>query len=462
MHTSSPHRRIAAGSIVALFAALTLALISSNSISLAAPAQVEDCQLFPETGFSACGKFLTYWKNNGALAQQGFPISNVFEEKNADPPAGDGKVHRVQYFQRARFEEHTENAAPYDVLLGLLGAEQYSINHTVSAEVIFPGECQTFAETGQRVCGKFLTYWRNHGGLAQQGLPVSDAFFEKNAEPPAGDGKTHVVQYFQRARFEEHTENAAPYNVLLGLVGTEQYKAKYESQPPATTQPSGGNTLPAIACLGSRTVTAADSGVNYCISNQSPAQYSDVTVYGRLVVAGQAISNITMHTRWNYKTTTAYQDCQTDSQAVGACARNINAATPGYTVLVDIAFEYGGKTYGAQTSFTPGGSSNLPPAPTPTPTPTPTTTVTFISVQGGSPGATASVTVQTAANAGCSITYVTPKGTVSQAQGLGDKTAGGDGRVSWSWKIGTGTAPGTGSVTVTCNGVSATTDITIS
>lgn len=103
-------------------AALSLALFSGSQLH-----QVEaqaDCQTFPETGFKVCGKFLSYWNTHGGLAQQGFPISDVFEEKNADPPAGDGKVHKVQYFQRARFEEHLENQPPYDTLLGLLGGEQ--------------------------------------------------------------------------------------------------------------------------------------------------------------------------------------------------------------------------------------------------------------------------------------------------------------------------------------------------
>jgi hypothetical protein len=59
------------------------------------------------------------------LAQQGYPISEIFDEQNAPPPAGDGQVHKVQYFQRARFEEHLENQPPNDVLLGLLGSEQY-------------------------------------------------------------------------------------------------------------------------------------------------------------------------------------------------------------------------------------------------------------------------------------------------------------------------------------------------
>jgi hypothetical protein len=102
-------------------AALSIAFLSATFTPATA---AEDCQTFAETGFKTCGKFLAYWKSHGGLAQQGFPISDVFEEKNSDPPAGDGKVHKVQYFQRARFEEHLENQPPYDVLLGLLGAEQ--------------------------------------------------------------------------------------------------------------------------------------------------------------------------------------------------------------------------------------------------------------------------------------------------------------------------------------------------
>lgn len=100
------------------------------------------------------------------------------------------------------------------------------------------------------------------------------------------------------------------------------------------------------------------------------------------------------------------------------------------------------------------------PAPTPAP-PAQATSVTFVAVQGGRPGQSASVTVQTSPKAQCSITYYVPSGRVSTAQGLENKTAGSNGRVSWSWKIGTNTKPGTGSVEVTCNGVSASAPIQI-
>ncbi len=35
------------------------------------------------------------------------------------------------------------------------------------------------------------------------------------------DGKAYTVQYFERARFEWHPENPAPYDVLLGQFGRQ-------------------------------------------------------------------------------------------------------------------------------------------------------------------------------------------------------------------------------------------------
>jgi hypothetical protein len=56
------------------------------------------------------------------------------------------------------------------------------------------GGCQTFSETGKTVCGRSLQYWQSHGGLAQHGLPFSDALGEVSEV----DGKTYTAQYFER------------------------------------------------------------------------------------------------------------------------------------------------------------------------------------------------------------------------------------------------------------------------
>src|SRR6185503_1023334 len=90
-----------------------------------APAQKpnsgEGSRLFPETGKRLGGIFLDYWEKNGGLPQQGFPISDEFQERSAL----DGKVYTVQYFERAVFEAHPENQPPYNVLLSQLGTVQF-------------------------------------------------------------------------------------------------------------------------------------------------------------------------------------------------------------------------------------------------------------------------------------------------------------------------------------------------
>lgn len=73
---------------------------------------------FTETGHNLGERFLAYWQANGGLAQFGFPLSEEFEQWLED-----GKVHRVQYFERARFEHHPDNQPPFDVLLGQLGRQ---------------------------------------------------------------------------------------------------------------------------------------------------------------------------------------------------------------------------------------------------------------------------------------------------------------------------------------------------
>src|SRR5438874_1857332 len=85
------------------------------------------------------------------------------------------------------------------------------------------GGSRYFPETGHTVQGRFLEYWTTNGGLAQQGYPLTDEFQEVSDL----DGKPYIVQYFERAVFEKHPENARPYDVLLSQLGTFQYKRKY-------------------------------------------------------------------------------------------------------------------------------------------------------------------------------------------------------------------------------------------
>jgi hypothetical protein len=184
-----------------------------------------DQRCFPETGFCIAGRIRQYWEQNGGLPVFGFPIGPQRAETI------EGRELQVQWFERNRLELHPENARPYDVLLGRLGADALARQgrdwQAFPQSGPLPG-CRFFAETGQSVCGLILERWRASGveidgrpgkveaeSLALLGLPLSPLQTETI------EGKTLQVQWFERGRLELHPENAPPFNVLLGLLGRE-------------------------------------------------------------------------------------------------------------------------------------------------------------------------------------------------------------------------------------------------
>ena len=173
---------------------------------------------FEQTGFWVQGPFRQYWETNGGLFIFGYPITGVFMDS-------DGLY--KQYFERAIFEWHPENAGtPYEVLLQRLGAIRTAGREGEAPfqrlNVAPDQNCDFYGETGHRLCFGFRSYWEKFGGLANFGYPLSEEFTERNGAPPAGNGQEYTVQYFERARFEYHPEYAGTkYEVLLGLLGTE-------------------------------------------------------------------------------------------------------------------------------------------------------------------------------------------------------------------------------------------------
>ena len=75
-----------------------------RATSTSAPATVpgSGTRAFPQTGNAVNGLFLAYWDERGALAQQGYPISPVMQERSDL----NGQTYAVQYFERAAFEYH--------------------------------------------------------------------------------------------------------------------------------------------------------------------------------------------------------------------------------------------------------------------------------------------------------------------------------------------------------------------
>ena len=201
-----------------------LAVLLSVPAAGASASSSADSQCFPETGQCVEGRFLDYWNAHGGLAINGYPLTPARQEKLED-----GQYYLVQWFERVRMEYHPENADPqYQVLLGQFGRSIHPPDPPVAEQ---PGATY-FAATGHNVSGGFLAYWQANGGLAQFGYPLSEVFHET-----LENGQGYDVQYFERARFEYHPENAAPNDVLLGQFGRRLLNAPWG--PVLTPLPNG-------------------------------------------------------------------------------------------------------------------------------------------------------------------------------------------------------------------------------
>jgi len=76
-------------------------------------------QFFPQTSHTVSNAFLRFFASHSGVGVLGYPISEEMPDV-----LGDGAVHTVQYFQRARMEYHPELAGKSgEVSLGLLGDE---------------------------------------------------------------------------------------------------------------------------------------------------------------------------------------------------------------------------------------------------------------------------------------------------------------------------------------------------
>jgi len=185
---------------------------------------------FRETGYPVTGRFWEAWQGGRSFEESlyinGLPITPARDEVSPT----DGKTYRTQWFERARYEQHPQNAPPNDVLFGLLGvpAALSRQNEAPFRSVANPGAgAQWIPQTGHTVGDNsegglaIVAFWSQRGDVRQFGLPLSQPFMEADKE----DGKSYLVQYFERQRFEYHPEyKGTRFEVLLGRLGAEQVK----------------------------------------------------------------------------------------------------------------------------------------------------------------------------------------------------------------------------------------------
>ncbi len=204
------------------------------------PARAEP-RCFPEVApaIQHCidGRFRSYWEAQGGLPVFGYPISGEYQVQT-----GNGNI-TVQQFERVRMELHPTNAPPHDVLLSHLGKEALIQQGWGGSPPQAPRDgCRFFEQTGQNLCSPFLDTWQSYGldfghpgvsaeeSIALFGLPLTPA--TPTTDP---SGASYTVQWFERARFEDHGEQG----VLLGLLGRE-----VGTTPPANTGGTSGAVPP--------------------------------------------------------------------------------------------------------------------------------------------------------------------------------------------------------------------------
>lgn len=203
----------------------------------------EDERCFSETVYCIRGPIREFWERYGGISVFGAPISYL------QPQRVEGRVLLVQWFERNRLELHPEG-----VMLGRLGDEalQQQGRSWHDFPTSGPQEGCRYFDIGYNVCDDILAAWQSNGlpgtfdpNVALFGIPLSPQQPER-----LSDGNWYHAQWFERARFELHPENPPPYNVLLGLLGSEV-------QCPGVIDPKNSGIRPG-KCFNHREVAEFD------------------------------------------------------------------------------------------------------------------------------------------------------------------------------------------------------------
>lgn len=147
----------------------------------------------------------------------------------------------------------TSKTAGYNFVLNVTTTPAAAVTPTPSAASSY-----TFKETGFTVSGDFWTAWQSGRSFVDSlfinGLPLTEA----RDEVSPTDGKRYKTQWFERARIEYHPENQAPYNVLLGLLGSAAVQSR-QSEAPFKAVANPGSSLRWFSQTG-HTVGDASAG----------------------------------------------------------------------------------------------------------------------------------------------------------------------------------------------------------
>jgi len=214
------------------FLVIILAVVSLISFRVSAAQSVPDSLYFPETGFTVQGEFLEKYQSAvNPLLLYGYPITDAFVAPDSSPAAG----LLIQYFQRARFEYHTESSPGDRVVVSSLGIYLYDLEQLDSKTITAASHpaCRYFAATQHQTCYAFLKFFDTNGGVDQFGNPISE-IITLNGQ---------LVQYFEKARFEWHPERASGKRVTLTNLGQIYFNFYEKALPPFEPGNTGDNLV---------------------------------------------------------------------------------------------------------------------------------------------------------------------------------------------------------------------------
>ncbi|MGE5251553.1 MAG: hypothetical protein ACM3QS_15230 [Bacteroidota bacterium] len=306
------------------FSALLLAFSVLSFTWLPSHAQTGDFQYFDQTGHNVHGEFLQFYRHaEDPTLLYGYPIT----EEYTRPDGLD-----VQYFQRARFELHSDLPAGQRVVLTRLGRDMYVPSTQVN--IYSPLACRYYAETGYSVCFEFWDFFQAHGGVEQFGLPISP--FEYRQET--------LVQYFEYARLEWQPWRQAGQRVVIADLGRIYFDKLGEDPgllPPLP--PLNADIQPLVLSM------QVHAFVSKAIALPDDSQTVYVVVRDQ---RGQAISgaDCTSAIRWPDARNEPLS-AQTDREGVARLPFAFSAQPPGRLVYADVICSYRGVTGATRASF---------------------------------------------------------------------------------------------------------------
>jgi uncharacterized protein with LGFP repeats len=193
-----------------------------------------------ETGFTVRGEFLEFYRStNNELELFGYPITGQIV---------DGMGHRVQYFQKARFDFDETTGLVHSAPIGtyLYTAGEYKVADIGGDSSL----CRVFSN-GHTVCYAFLQFYDAKKGANYLGMPISDT--EINA---AG----YLTQFFENGVLEWHPERGTGQRVVVADMGRIYYERTVGFLP----QPPGNNIfntprIPQVDVFTSKAIVSANS-----------------------------------------------------------------------------------------------------------------------------------------------------------------------------------------------------------